>query len=84
MEQQESSQDEPQETPQQQQQQQQQQQEQVQSTATPSGKTLATPAVRKMAMEHGINLSDVTGTGKEGRVLKEDIIRHVETKGMNN
>ena len=78
MQQQESSQDESQET-------QQQVQEQVQSKATPSGKMLATPAVRKMAMEHGINLSDVTGTGKEGRVLKEDIIRHVETmKGRNN
>ena len=78
MQQQESSQDEPQETPQQ------QQQEQVQSKATPSGKTLATPAVRKMAMEDGINLSDVTGTGKEGRVLKEDIIRHVETMKSRN
>ena len=79
MQQQESSQDESQET------QQQQVQEQVQSKATPSGKTLATPAVRKMAMEHGINLSDVTGTGKEGRVLKEDVIRHVEAmKGRNN
>ena len=79
MQQQESSQDESQET------QEQQVQEQVQSKATPSGKTLATPAVRKMAMEHGINLSDVAGTGKEGRVLKEDIIRHVETmRGRNN
>lgn len=52
---------------------------------TPSGKTLATPAVRKMAMEHGISLSDITGTGKEGRVLKEDILRHIVTmKGMSN
>ncbi|KAL9950303.1 hypothetical protein ACROYT_G042782 [Oculina patagonica] len=63
----------------------------AQSTASPSsppqttekdpssdGKVLATPAVRKIAMEHNITLSDVPGTGKEGRILKEDIMQYIE------
>ena len=43
-------------------------------------KVLATPAVRRIAMEYGVNLADITGTGKEGRVLKEDILSHTSTK----
>lgn len=43
-------------------------------------KVLATPAVRRIAMEYGINLADVSGSGKEGRVLKEDIQAHVANK----
>jgi len=41
-------------------------------------KVLATPAVRRIAQEYGVNLGDVKGSGKEGRVLKEDIMAHVE------
>ncbi|XP_014670434.1 PREDICTED: lipoamide acyltransferase component of branched-chain alpha-keto acid dehydrogenase complex, mitochondrial-like [Priapulus caudatus] len=41
------------------------------------GKVLATPAVRRLAIENNIKLSDVTGTGKDGRVMKEDIMKHI-------
>ena len=41
-------------------------------------KVLATPAVRRIAQEYGVDLGDVRGSGKEGRVLKEDILAHVE------
>lgn len=41
-------------------------------------KVLATPAVRRIAMENKIKLKDVVATGKAGRVLKEDILAHLQ------
>ncbi|XP_014251784.1 lipoamide acyltransferase component of branched-chain alpha-keto acid dehydrogenase complex, mitochondrial [Cimex lectularius] len=41
-------------------------------------KTLATPAVRRLAMAHNILLQDIKGTGKGGRVMKEDILKHID------
>ncbi|MGI2180365.1 dihydrolipoyllysine-residue acetyltransferase [Shewanella frigidimarina] len=40
------------------------------------GKALASPAVRRMARILDINIAMVVGTGKNGRVYKEDIERH--------
>ncbi|AQS35984.1 pyruvate/2-oxoglutarate dehydrogenase complex, dihydrolipoamide acyltransferase component [Shewanella psychrophila] len=42
----------------------------------PQGKALASPAVRRMARSLDIDISTVTGSGKNGRVYKEDIQRH--------
>jgi 2-oxoglutarate dehydrogenase E2 component (dihydrolipoamide succinyltransferase) len=36
---------------------------------------LATPTVRKAALEHDVDLSSVQGTGERGRVTKDDVIR---------
>ncbi|KAK7078058.1 hypothetical protein SK128_019015, partial [Halocaridina rubra] len=51
-----------------------------QDFALPKGKILTTPAVRRIAMESKIDLTDVQGTGKEGRILKEDLLSYLEAK----
>lgn len=44
-------------------------------------KALASPAVRRIAREHKINIADVRGSGKKGRVLKQDIEEFVQNGG---
>jgi pyruvate dehydrogenase E2 component (dihydrolipoamide acetyltransferase) len=41
----------------------------------------SSPLVRKIAREHGINLSQVSGTGLGGRITKQDIMQFIETQG---
>src|SRR3990170_4113555 len=41
--------------------------------SSPGGDVLATPVVRKMARDLGVDLSTVSGTGPEGRVTEEDV-----------
>ena len=42
-----------------------------------SVRAIATPAVRRIAQEHAVDLRAVRGTGKDGRVNKEDISAYV-------
>jgi pyruvate dehydrogenase E2 component (dihydrolipoamide acetyltransferase) len=44
--------------------------------AAKSGLVLATPGVRKFAREQGVNLAEVVGTGKNGRITREDVIAY--------
>lgn len=44
------------------------------------GGILTTPAVRRLAAKHNINLRKVKGTGKDGRLLKEDVLRYIENQ----
>lgn len=54
-----------------------QQDEKEQETAvkddTAAKKVIAMPSVRKYAREKDVNIAEVTGSGKNGRILKEDI-----------
>jgi pyruvate dehydrogenase E2 component (dihydrolipoamide acetyltransferase) len=41
----------------------------------------SSPLVRKIAREHGISLSQVSGTGLGGRITKQDIMQFIENRG---
>lgn len=45
-----------------------------------SGKVHAGPATRRLAYELGVNLSQVTGSGQKGRIIKSDIYQYVKVK----
>ena len=51
-------------------------QEQVVASA---GYVHATPVIRRLAREFGVNLDKVKGTGRKGRIVKEDIEAYVKT-----
>lgn len=39
------------------------------------------PVVQRIADEHDVDLDEVEGTGREGRVRKQDVLAHVEAHG---
>jgi len=40
-----------------------------------------TPAVRRLAREHGVDLSLIAGTGNGGRVTRDDVLKFIESGG---
>ena len=51
------------------------------ATPPPSTDTPSTPVARRVAAEHGIDLGQVSGSGTGGKVVKEDVLAHVERNG---
>ncbi|TML24540.1 MAG: 2-oxoglutarate dehydrogenase, E2 component, dihydrolipoamide succinyltransferase [Actinobacteria bacterium] len=47
--------------------------------ATTNGKTFVSPVVARIASEHGVDPSQVRGTGRGGRVTKKDILNFIES-----
>jgi 2-oxoglutarate dehydrogenase E2 component (dihydrolipoamide succinyltransferase) len=47
--------------------------------ASTNGKTFVSPVVAKIASEHGVDPSQVQGTGRGGRVTKKDILDFIES-----
>src|ERR671935_75794 len=49
------------------------------AAAQSNGKTFVSPVVAKIASEHGVDPSQVQGTGRGGRVTKKDILSFIES-----
>jgi 2-oxoglutarate dehydrogenase E2 component (dihydrolipoamide succinyltransferase) len=52
--------------------------ETTESSST-NGKTFVSPVVAKIASEHGVDPSQIQGTGRGGRVTKKDILGFIES-----
>lgn len=50
--------------------------------AEPAGEAAAalSPAVRRAVLEHGVDPATITGTGKDGRITKEDVVAAASSK----
>ena len=44
------------------------------------GRRRLSPAVRRLAREHDVDLSLITGTGMGGRITRDDVLQHLETR----
>ncbi|MCC3290764.1 2-oxoglutarate dehydrogenase, E2 component, dihydrolipoamide succinyltransferase [Arthrobacter sp. zg-Y1110] len=54
--------------------------EQEASSGSNDGGTYVTPLVRKLANEHGVDLSSIKGSGVAGRIRKQDVLEAAEAK----
>jgi 2-oxoglutarate dehydrogenase E2 component (dihydrolipoamide succinyltransferase) len=50
------------------------------AASTTGGSGELSPAVRKLLKEHGLDASQVSGTGKGGRITADDVLKHVESQ----
>ena len=50
--------------------------------ANGDGRSFVSPVVARIASEHGVDVSQVAGTGRGGRVTKKDILGFVESGGQ--
>jgi len=60
------------------------------TAAEPAAKTSSqgdaptlSPAAKKLAEEHGLKAGEISGTGKDGRVTKEDVLNAIEGAGAS-
>ena len=50
------------------------------SAASSDGSQTLSPAVRRAVLEHGVDPSTIKGTGKDGRLTKEDVVAAAQAK----
>ena len=53
-------------------------------TADELRQTRSSPVVRRIAAEHNLDIREVPGTGIAGRVTKQDILDHIETRAASS
>ncbi len=51
------------------------------AAARPGGRRKYSPVVMRMAAEHDLDLSQIEGTGRDGRVRKQDVLAFLESGG---
>lgn len=51
----------------------------VSATVKSGSESVSNPAARHIAEKAGIDITSVAGTGKDSRVLKEDVVAHIES-----
>ena len=51
------------------------------STGNASNRQRSSPLVRRMAKDNHLDLRQIAGTGSEGRITKEDVLRHLSDYG---
>lgn len=54
--------------------------QEIEKKVSQSKKVKASPIAKKLAKENGIDISDVVGTGPQGRIIKKDIEKYLEAK----
>lgn len=47
----------------------------------PGERVKISPVAKKLAQEHGIDIASLTGTGPEGRIVREDVERAIAARG---
>src|SRR5271157_2151032 len=52
--------------------------------APPQTPQRTSPLVRRIAKENNLDLSRIAGTGSEGRITKEDVLRHLSKSGQGS
>jgi 2-oxoisovalerate dehydrogenase E2 component (dihydrolipoyl transacylase) len=52
----------------------------VRQTRTSNRRILASPYTRKIAREHGVDLSQIVGTGPAGRITDDDVYRFIQSQ----
>jgi len=40
------------------------------------------PAVRRLLKQHSLDIADITGSGRDGRVTRQDVLDHIEGDGV--
>ena len=48
----------------------------------PGERVKVSPVAKKLAQDHGIDVNTLTGTGPEGRIVREDVERAIAAKGQ--
>ena len=50
----------------------------------PASSITLSPAVRRLVLEHGVDPSQIKGTGKDGRLTKDDVEKFVQSGGSSD